>query len=93
MDKRKDVVEAEEKDVENWSGAEKWLSELVEQAKSNAKRWFWAFVITLAALIMTNLYWIYQFTSYDFISQDGSGINSINTGNQENIDYVTEGEN
>lgn len=83
-------------DEENnkWADQEKWLStELVEQSKSNTKRWFIAWVVTLAALIVTNAYWIHQFTSYEYVSQDGTGINSINTGNQENVDLGTEDEN
>ena len=55
--------------------------EVVQQAKHQAKMWFIAFIITLSALIVTNAYWIYEFTSYEFVSHDGAGINSINTGN------------
>ena len=79
----------EEKQNNNMSW---WLEEMVEQSKANAKRWFIAWIITLAALFCTNAYWIYQFTSYNYVSQDGSGVNSINTGQQEEVNIGTENE-
>lgn len=79
----------EEKNSENKSW---WMMEMVEQCKTNAKRWFIAWIITLLALIGTNIYWIYQFTSYEYVSQNGSGINSINTGQQEEVNIGTENE-
>ena len=80
----------EDNKIKDWSGAEKWLAELVEGARANAKRWFIAWVITLAALIATNAYWIYVFQSYDYITQDGSGLNNYNTGNQGDVLNGTE---
>lgn len=68
-------------------------SSVVDQAKHQAKMWFIAFILTLAALVGTNGYWIYQFTSYEYVSQDGTGINSINTGNQEDLHIESEDEN
>lgn len=77
----------EKKVTENkdWSNAEKWLAEMIEQTRANAKRWFIVFLVTLAALIATNAYWIYVFQSYDYVTQDGSGLNNYNTGNQGDI--------
>lgn len=88
---RKDI----NKEYENtWEGIEKFLAtEVIEQSKRNAKRWFIVWIITLAALIATNTYWIYVFNSYEYVYQDGTGVNSINTGNQEDIYYGTEDEN
>lgn len=88
---RKDI----NKEYENtWEGIEKFFAtEVLEQSKRNAKRWFIAWIITLAALIATNTYWIYVFNSYEYVYQDGTGVNSINTGNQEDIYYGTEDEN
>lgn len=43
--------------------------------------------LLIIGLVGSNLYWIYQWNSYDYYSQDGDGINSINTGSQEGIDY------
>ena len=95
----------EDKNFETWSEAEKHIAEklmlqsesfanaVIEQAKASAKRWFVAWLITLAALVGTNAAWLYVWQSYEYVSQDGSGLNTINTGTQENIDYGSENEN
>ena len=67
-------------------GVEKFFAtEVIEQSKRSAKRWFIAWVITFAALIGTNACWIYQRSSYDYIYQDSHGTNNINTGTQGDI--------
>jgi len=56
-----------------------WATEVIEQQKSNFK---WCRRIAIALLIgflATNAYWIHVFQSYDYISQDGSGVNSYKT--------------
>lgn len=69
-----------------WQGVEKFFAtEVIEQSKRSAKRWFIAWVITFAALIGTNALWIYQWNSYDYIYQDSHGTNNINTGTQGDI--------
>ena len=65
-------------------------TKVIEQAKTSAKRWFIAWLITLMSLIGTNAYWIYVFNSYEYVSQDGSGVNTINTGEQEDMSIGTE---
>lgn len=75
-----------------WNEANAFVKDVIQQAKHQAKMWMIAFIITLFALVGTNVYWIYQFTSYEYVSQDGNGINSVNTGNQENINFGSEGE-
>ena len=62
-----------------WDDAGKMVSELIHDIKSQSKRWFIAFLITLAALVGTNAYWIYQWNSYDYVSQDGDGYNYYNS--------------
>ena len=52
-----------------------------------------AWLITFTALVGTNVAWIYVRQSYEYVSQDGEGINSINTGHQEGIEYGTDSEN
>lgn len=47
--------------------------------------WFIAFVVTLAALVGTNAYWIYVFQSYEYVQQYSSGINNINSGTQGDV--------
>lgn len=61
-----------------WESAEALVSELVRDMKNQSKRWFIAFLVTLSALIVTNLYWIYQWNSYDYVSQGGEGYNYYN---------------
>lgn len=85
-----------EKKPENpsWESVEEMLAtSVIKQAEAAAKRWFIAWLITIAALIGTNAYWIYQYNSYDYVSQDGEGINNINTGSQGDIDNGSESEN
>ena len=62
-----------------WDDAGKMVSELIHDIKSQSKRWFVAFLITLVALVGTNAYWIYQWNSYDYVSQDGEGYNYYNS--------------
>lgn len=71
--------------AENTELKNSWRLEIVQQAKKNVKYWFIAFLVTLATLVGTNVYWIYTFQSYEYVAQDGNGINSINTGNQGDL--------
>lgn len=64
--------------------------DVIDQAKHQAKMWFIAFIVTLAALIATNAYWIYVFQSYEYIAQDGNGINNYKTTNSGDIVNGTE---
>lgn len=64
----------------------------INQAKHQTKMWFIAFLVTLAGLIGTNAVWIYAWQSYEYISQDGEGVNNINSGNQGDIVNEPEGE-
>ena len=74
-----------------WDTVEDFFAtEVIEQSKRTARHWFIAWVITFAALIGTNLYWINQYNSYDYVSQDGEGINNINTGDQGDLENGTE---
>lgn len=73
-----------------WSDAEKLVSELISDARSQAKRWFIAFLVTLAALFGTNIYWIYQWNSYDYVSQDGHGYNYYNSDVKGDVDNGAE---
>ena len=62
-----------------WNDAEKLVSGVLKDNQKQAKRWFVAFVITMAALIGTNAYWIHQWSSYDYVSQGGEGYNYFNS--------------
>ena len=71
-----------EKKPENpsWESVEEMLAtSVIKQAEAAAKRWFIAFLVTLAALFGTNVYWIYVFNSYEYVSQDGEGFNYYNS--------------
>lgn len=77
----------------SWDNLEQFFAvEVIEQSKRNAKRWFLAWIVTLAALIGTNAAWIYVAQSYEYVSQDGSGQNNINTGTQGDVTHGTENE-
>ena len=83
MDKEKLNTE-----IKDWSNAESWLAELVEQTRVSAKRWFIISMILLAALVITNLFWIYEMNSYEYIYQNSSGQNNYNknvNGDVENV--------
>lgn len=84
-----------QKDKPTWEGLEQYFAvEVIEQAKKSSSRWFHAWVITfvigLAAFIGTNAYWIHIFQSYEYITQDGTGLNNINTGTQGDLENGTE---
>ena len=69
-----------------WEDSEKLVSEVFRDNQRQAKRWFIAFLVTLAALFGTNLYWIYQWSSYDYVSQDGDGYNYYNSDVEGDVD-------
>ena len=76
----------------DWNQPGTWAEELVEQAKADEKKWFWVWVVTMGLLLITlgflvgtNKYWIDVFQSYDIVTQDGSGLNNYNTGNQGDV--------
>lgn len=78
-------MEKDKKDV-TWKNVEEYLAtSVIRQAEAAARRWFIAFVMTLAALVGTNAAWLYVFNSYEYVYQDGTGQNNINTGSQGNV--------
>lgn len=69
-----------------WSQIEEYLAtHVIEQAKRATKRWFIAWVITMVALVATNVYWIETMNSYEYVYQDSEGMNNINTGSQGDL--------
>lgn len=87
-------------DVQNWNDAERMIAQrlvesndslarsVVEQSKAATKKWFIAFLVTLAALVATNAAWLYVFNSYEYVYQDGEGQNNYNSnvdGDVENV--------
>lgn len=74
-----------EKKETSWSDAENLVSEVFRDNQKQSKRWFIAFLIALLALVGTNACWIYQWTAYDYVSQDGEGYNYYNSGVEGDI--------
>lgn len=73
-----------------WDGVEKYFAtEVIEQSKRTAKRWFITWIITFAALIGTNIFWIYAFNSYEYVYQSGEGQNNYNSNIDGDVDNVT----
>ena len=69
----------DEKKETSWNDAENLVTEVIRDNQKQAKRWFIAFLLSLAALVATNTYWIYVFNSYEYVSQDGEGYNYYNS--------------
>lgn len=76
----------------NWNQPGTWAEELVEQAKKQAKHWLVAWIVTMVLLLImlgclvgTNIYWLDVFQSYEYVSQDGDGINNVNSGTQGDL--------
>ena len=42
----------------SWNDAEKLVSELIGDVRRHSQKWFIVFLVTFAALIWTNIYWI-----------------------------------
>lgn len=73
-----------------WKNMEEYFAvEVIEQSKKNAKQWFIAWLVTLAALIGTNAAWIYVFNSYEYVYQNGAGQNNYNKNVDGDVDNVT----
>lgn len=68
-----------EEKKDSWMNAETLVSEVFRDNQRQARRWFIAFMVTLVALVGTNAYWIYQWNSYDYVSQNGYGYNYYNS--------------
>ena len=73
-----------------WENTENLVSEVIKDNQKQMKRWFLAFIITLAALVGTNAYWIYVFNSYEYVAQDGNGYNYYNSEIEGNVDNGSE---
>ena len=81
-----------EKKPENpsWESVEEMLAtSVIKQAEAAAKRWFIAWLITMAILFVTNGIWIYVFNSYEYVYQDGTGENYYNNEIDGDVDNGT----
>ena len=65
--------------TKQWRDLEEYFAtEVIEQSKRTAKRWFAIWLITFIALVATNTVWIYVFNSYEYVQQDGNGESEVN---------------
>lgn len=102
------MVDKGKMDIESaktWSDAEKMIAErllesndslarsAIEQANRTVKKWFIIAIISITALVVTNSCWLYVFQSYEYVSQDGNGVNNINSGTQGDLLNGAESEN
>lgn len=55
------------------------VSELMNDSSKREKRLIAIIVALVIAFVGTNAYWIYQWNSYDYVSQDGQGYNYYNS--------------
>lgn len=80
----------EEKKETKLSQVEEYLAtQVIDQAKRSTKRWFIAWLITMAILFVTNGIWIYVFNSYEYVYQDGTGENYYNNEIDGDVDNGT----
>lgn len=79
----------QKKEEMSWPGVETWAAKIIEQSKDQAKRWFIAWLITLAALVGTNAAWLYVFNSYEYVYQNGEGQNNYNNNINGDVENVT----
>lgn len=66
---------------------------VIAQLKSDKKMLFTAWILTLLLLFGTIVYCMNEMSSYDYVSQDGEGINNINTGDQGDLQNGAESQN
>ena len=80
-----------QKSEPSWNGIEKFFAtSVIQQAEKSAKRWFIAWLITLAALVGTNAAWLYVFNSYEYVTRDGEGYNYYNSEIDGDVENGTE---
>lgn len=54
-------------------------SELLNDSEKREKRWRTICLVLVILLFLTNFIWVMEFTSYDYVSQDGQGYNYYNS--------------
>lgn len=68
----------------------KLVSELMSDGSKREKRLIAIIIALVIAFAATNGYWIYQWNSYDYISQDGQGYNYYNSDIEGDVNNGTE---
>ena len=84
-------MDKEGKKPENWTEvyqkiadrqmerADRLVSEVLSDADKKDNRKIVLILVLILGLIISNAYWLYQWSSYDYISQDGEGYNYYNS--------------
>lgn len=62
----------------------------VDKLSDINRKLIYVIVLLIAALVASNMYWAYQWTSYDYVSQDGEGYNYYNSDVEGDVDNGTE---
>lgn len=85
------MEEKENKSPENWhevierfaemqkDSSDKLTSEILKDKDKEGKRWITVAIVLAALLFLSNFIWLAQWTSYDYVSQDGEGYNYYNS--------------
>lgn len=70
-----------EKNPESWEKVinHELVSELMADGSKREKRLLIIIIALVIGFLGTNAYWIYQWNSYDYVSQDGQGYNYYNS--------------
>lgn len=85
------MEEKENKSPENWhevierfaemqkDSSDKLTSEILKDKDKEGKRWRTVAIVLATLLFLSNFIWLVQWTSYDYVSQDGEGYNYYNS--------------
>ncbi len=66
-------------------------SDLLSMLKKQLRALWVIIFLLLAALVGTNMAWLWVFQSYDYVSQDGDGVNYFNSRTEGDVYNGTEG--
>lgn len=71
----------------------KWVfsNRFIEYAQKQLRALWFIIFLLLAALVGTNMAWLYVFQSYDYVSQDGDGVNYFDSRTEGDVYNGTEG--
>lgn len=58
---------------------EKLTSELLKDKDKGERRWRTITIVLAVILFLSNFIWLMEWTSYDYVSQDGEGYNYYNS--------------
>ena len=66
------------------------VTEIFSELKKQLRILWIAAGFLFLALVGTNIYWIYVFQSYDYVTQDGDGVNYFNSRTEGDVYNGTE---